>query len=695
MMVRCLVVAFLVVASLVPGAAQAQTPASTWDRTDFAFTSFDGTVLAASVWVPKATTPTPAILITNGWNNRHDTGTELRLAERYANQGYVVLGWTSRGWGNSGGEVELDGPKEQNDTRALIDLLSTNAAKWHIEMDGAKDPRVGMVGESYGGGIQLLTAQGDPRLDSLIPRITWNNLLFSLAPHDVLKIGWVSELYATGETVARGAPAPSTHPGDKPDANGPSQKLSEWYAESSAQNGPTDEMGTEIGWVRSVHPGALKAPTLLVQGWGDTFFPPDQAIATFADLRSRGVPVRLIFYPGGHGQSLADTDSAAIFVDQQMDQWFNATLRHMPYTTPPYPVLRYRDAEKDFAGELQWPPAGNTTWRGYLGAAGNDGLSAMPPAAATTDLVNPVFPATCVDVPSFQSQAGSNCPYTTPESSALWAGPALPADQEVTGTPMAHLVLTSTQPGDVRVFLTLADVDAAGKATYVGRQVMPMRTGASTSRMVDVAMQAVSHTFPAGHRIALQIATTDFGFYASREPGKVTIGAGSWLDIPMVPKDKWGDRAPPIIQLPHQGLVVVYDPGGVANVSFTPALNVTEFLCPGNNLECHSLGPFDGLQHRAFHYVRTLRQLNQTIRVLATDFAGGQSYATIPAGQGTCSGASCNTLVCNGETTTVAFHDGDSALACPPAPKKTPALGLALLAIGLCAVAVRRRRRAA
>lgn len=538
-----------------------------WTREDFTVTSWDETKLAASVWIPKDATPVPAILITNGWNNRHDRAIELRFAERYANQGYVVLAWTSRGWGNSEGEIELDGPAEQNDTKTMIDLLAAKSDEWHVQMDSTCpaaladlhcqmaqpskiNPRLGMVGESYAGGIQFLTAQGDSRIDSIIPRITWSNLLDSLAPNDVLKVGWITELYGTGQTVSRGAPVPDQQPGDEPDAEGPSDDLTRWYTESAAANEPTDEMRHEVGWVRSLHPGKLNTPTMLIQGWGDTLFTPNEALATYEELRSRNVTVRLVFYPGGHGQSLAADAAASVFVDQQMDEWLNVTLRGRAPTLPPYPVIRYRDFEADFVGELQWPPANTTVWRGYFGA---DLSLGDAPTEASVDLINPVLPTNCVDVPSFQSQVGANCPYSVERTSAIWAGAPLHADTEVTGTPVAHLVLGSTQLSDVRVFVTLEDIAPDGTVQAVWRQTMPMRLGQSTGQEVNVTMQTTTHTFPKGHRIGLQVATTDLSFHASREPGTITVMSSptqpSWLDVPVVPKDGWGDRTPPTITL--------------------------------------------------------------------------------------------------------------------------------------------------
>ena len=54
----------------------------------------------------------------------------------------------------------------------------------------AGDPRMGMVGGSYGGGIQLVTAAIDPRVDAIVPTISWNTLNDSLYPNQAFKTSW-------------------------------------------------------------------------------------------------------------------------------------------------------------------------------------------------------------------------------------------------------------------------------------------------------------------------------------------------------------------------------------------------------------------------------------------------------------------------------------------------------------------------
>jgi ABC-2 type transport system ATP-binding protein len=50
-----------------------------------------------------------------------------------------------------------------------------------VRVDGPGDPRVGVVGGSYGGALALLLAGQDPRVDAIVPLITWNDLSYSLA----------------------------------------------------------------------------------------------------------------------------------------------------------------------------------------------------------------------------------------------------------------------------------------------------------------------------------------------------------------------------------------------------------------------------------------------------------------------------------------------------------------------------------
>ena len=56
------------------------------------------------------------------------------------------------------------------------------------------DPWLGMVGGSYGGGIQLVSAAIDDRIDVIVPGIAWHNLDESLYTSEAFKTSYSSLL---------------------------------------------------------------------------------------------------------------------------------------------------------------------------------------------------------------------------------------------------------------------------------------------------------------------------------------------------------------------------------------------------------------------------------------------------------------------------------------------------------------------
>ena len=81
-------------------------------------------------------------------------------------------------------------------------LLNWLARQPEAKLDRKRDPRVGMHGGSYAGGIQFVAAAIDRRIDAIAPSIAWHSLLTSLYRAETVKGGWSSLLYAAGQTRA-------------------------------------------------------------------------------------------------------------------------------------------------------------------------------------------------------------------------------------------------------------------------------------------------------------------------------------------------------------------------------------------------------------------------------------------------------------------------------------------------------------
>ena len=117
--------------------------------------------------------------------------------------GYVALSYSGLGFGGSSCEITLDDPVYDGQAAAqLIDYLGgadgiafTDAAHTQpvarlnkVKLDEPGDPRVGMFGGSYGGQVQYAAASVTPKLDTIVPLITWNDLSYSLGPNNTDQI---------------------------------------------------------------------------------------------------------------------------------------------------------------------------------------------------------------------------------------------------------------------------------------------------------------------------------------------------------------------------------------------------------------------------------------------------------------------------------------------------------------------------
>ncbi len=200
--------------------------------------------------------------------------------------GYNVVSATPRGVRNSGGIMQLDNPFfEGRDMSAVIDFI---AAETPATLDGPNDPAVGMVGASYGGGIQLVVAGSDPRIDAITPENTWNSLNASLYPDNTWKTSYGSVLYLA--LVVTGARVNSLVPRAVLTGN-LFGRISETAQAALASSGPTALLNT------------LRAPTLLTQGIQEALFPLRQSLDNAETIlgNGSGTPVKVAWYCGGHG----------------------------------------------------------------------------------------------------------------------------------------------------------------------------------------------------------------------------------------------------------------------------------------------------------------------------------------------------------------------------------------------------------
>src|SRR5690606_25900754 len=88
--------------------------------------------------------------------------------------------------------------------QTIIDWAHSTLGGHVMAVDG--DPQVGALGVSYAGGMQLVGALVDPRLDAIVPGATWHDLAASLVPNGVPKSLWLTYLYVGGDQSGQLAP---------------------------------------------------------------------------------------------------------------------------------------------------------------------------------------------------------------------------------------------------------------------------------------------------------------------------------------------------------------------------------------------------------------------------------------------------------------------------------------------------------
>ncbi|WP_336001091.1 CocE/NonD family hydrolase [Halorientalis halophila] len=327
--------------------------------TDYTIESWDGTELEATLYTPDANEPQPAVLMTHGWGAFRESPLTVPKAKNHAKNGYNVLTYDSRGFGSSEGTVGLDGPNEIKDAQRMIDWLANRP---EVALDGTDDPRVGMDGVSYAGGIQLSAAAADDRIDAVVPRITWNDLQYSLAPNGVIKIGWLSILLGLGG-ISTSLVGPDTEI---------DPRLYDWYEEALRTN-ELPEGILELNEDRSFpFFEGYDTPTFLVQGWDDSLFKPLESVRTYRALQDSGVDSRIAFYEGGHApEEITVPLDQREYMNGLAADWLDRHVRGEDADVAQ--STTYLKQREEFRTEDQFPPADTEPVAYELADASADG----------------------------------------------------------------------------------------------------------------------------------------------------------------------------------------------------------------------------------------------------------------------------------------------------------------------------------
>jgi dienelactone hydrolase len=331
--------------------------------------TWDGVPLDATVTLPaKSSRRLPLVALIHGFGNSKyeylDPASQAYTgnAFRWARRGYAVLTYTARGlWGSCGtpdarlanalacldGYIHLaDVRYEGRDTQELIGRL--------VDQGYAHPRRIGVTGDSYGGGQSLMLGAlrdrvvlpdgavvpwrtDDGRRLSLAasaPVIPWSDLITAAAPNGrvsatgvtgrrratdpvgVVKTTFVNAIFAaaqfaTGPGQPVGEPFIPGRPMGflAPPLVDPEADVASWVARTDVGEPYTDEAARDIVATLADHHSAYylpanrpPAPLLLSSGFTDDLFPVDEVLRFANRTRARfpGSPLSLLLGDFGH-----------------------------------------------------------------------------------------------------------------------------------------------------------------------------------------------------------------------------------------------------------------------------------------------------------------------------------------------------------------------------------------------------------
>ena len=406
--------------------------------------------------------------------------------------GYNVVTWDPRGEWRSEGILTLDSPDYEG--RDMSHIISYLATLPEVALDGVNDPRIGMTGASYGGGIQLATAAIDHRVDAIVPTIAWNSLVDVLFPRGAVYSGWGTILPGVlALTFAR------EHPRIFPVAI---QGVLFGIAEDS-----DIELVNDLGFQDQI--GDITAPTLLIQGTVDTLFTLDQAHTNALTLIEAGTTTKVVWYCGGHGACLSDYNDGEVVIDRTL-RWLDRYVKG-DESVDTGAQFEWVDQNGEWYSAEQYPVTQGTpvvaerTDRRTIPFVPLLGGSGPNPLILTRGLI-----ATLLGLPS-AAGAINAVSLRVPDVTEL---------THIVGAPE----ITLTYSGD-------------GNAEHVYAQIVDDRTGLvlgnhatpipvvldGETRTVTFSMEQVAHTLAPGQSVTVQIVTSSAKFLNFYSWGAITV----------------------------------------------------------------------------------------------------------------------------------------------------------------------------
>jgi putative CocE/NonD family hydrolase len=489
-----------------------------------------------------------------------------------------VISYSGLGFGNTDCKITLDDPDWDGKAgKGMVDVLAgtrpyfvdgstTPAYLRSIATNKPGDPRVGMIGGSYGGQIQYAVAEQDPRVDTIVPIITWNDLTYSLAPGNVAKREWIDLFF--GDGIVSGVQTANQDP--------ETLRICPNFVDQACigalalnTQGYPDDATVALAKHASVasYVKRIKIPTLLVQGQKDTLFNLNEAVATYRSLQAQGTPVKMIWQSWGHSDSdpvPGELDFSApslrsSYLGNRFLDWMNHYVKGVSSASTGSQFEYYRDwvkydtsaARAGTAVSAAFARSSTVSWDpnhtlyfsgGHELKASKTGATASSASYANASAA----PTSYTETSGVEGSTVNNPPTDAPGTFVSFTSDPLAAPADVVGSPKVTLRLSTPTAGDTQMggpsgqlvlFAKIFDIAPDGSRVLKNRLIAPMRVP-DTNKLVSVRLPGIVHRFQTGHRIQIAIAASDAAYAGNTVPQRVSVmsgpDSGSTLGLPVV-----------------------------------------------------------------------------------------------------------------------------------------------------------------
>ncbi|WP_084655478.1 CocE/NonD family hydrolase [Nocardia altamirensis] len=549
-----------------------------------AATMRDGTVLYADIYRPKTDEPVPVVLIRNQYGKDVAALQPYRYMSPHwlATNCYLVVHQDVRGqYASKGTFYEF--------TQEVDD--GYDSVEWAAALPGANG-NVGMYGSSYLGATQwLAAAAAPPHLTTIVPMNTSSDYYEGWTYEGgQFRLGFV-EPWAM-HTIIRGAAANRGDTALVKELDAAYLDIAKWLRHRPYNNFPPFKPGdpkvapyyfdwiqhstNDDYWTRLAperHHSTITVPALHIGGWYDAFL--DGTIRNFTGMTTAGgspearAQQRIVIGPWDHksysrppakdyrpSPMLAAIGKAGEYpLAERLLAWFDQHLKGRP-SDGRAAVDYFEMGSNVWRQASAWPIPGTEFTKYFLSSDGHaasllgDGkLTATAPASGqpadefTYDPGNPVPSVgghSCCD-----NTGGQQGPYDQQVVEArpdvlVYTGAPLSADTRVTG-PISVELYAASSAVDTDWTAKLVDVHPDGTARNLNNGILRASFRESSSQPTPIVPGEIykytikiwptSNMFRAGHKIRLEISSSDYPQYAPNPNTGTAFGTSDEIRI--------------------------------------------------------------------------------------------------------------------------------------------------------------------